>query len=66
MSIPLHLQSIKSSGIYRFIWDKSTVPTQVAETLRLVIGYSERGPFNTPVYVNSKTDFINTFSINHG
>lgn len=61
MSIPLHLQSIKSSGIYRFIWDKSTVPTQVAETLRLVIGYSERGPFNTPVYVNSKTDFINTF-----
>ena len=61
MSIPLHLQSIKSSGIYRFIWDKSTVPTQVAETLRLVIGYSERGPFNTPVYINSKTDFINTF-----
>jgi hypothetical protein len=61
MSIPLHLASIKSSGVYRFIWDKSEVPPQQAETLRLIIGYSERGPFNTPVYVESKTEFANIF-----
>lgn len=61
MSIPLHLASIKSSGVYSFVWDKSQVPIQQAETLRLVLGYSERGPFNTPVYINSKTDFVNTY-----
>lgn len=61
MSLPNYLAKIKSSGIYRFVWDKSVVPTQEAETLRLVVGYSEKGPFNTPVYIDNTTDFINIF-----
>lgn len=57
MSLPNYLAKIKSSGVYRFTWDKSVVPAQQAETLRLVIGYSEKGPFNTPVYIESASDF---------
>jgi hypothetical protein len=33
------------------------MPGQEAETLRLVIGYSEKGPFNTPVYVKTEDEF---------
>lgn len=57
MSLPNYLAKIKSSGIYRFVWDKSEIPGQQAETLRLVVGYSEKGPFNTPVYVEKADDF---------
>lgn len=55
--LPNYLANIKSSGIYRFVFDKSEMPGQEAETLRLVIGYSEKGPFNTPVYVETEDDF---------
>jgi hypothetical protein len=57
MSLPNYLAKIKSAGVYRFTWDKSVVPPQQAETLRLLVGYSEKGPFNTPVYVESVSDF---------
>ena len=61
MALANHLAKIKSSGIYRFVWDKSVVPPQQAETLRLMIGYSDKGPFNTPVYIESVSDFTNIF-----
>lgn len=61
MSLPNYLAKIKSSGVYRFVWDKSIVPSEEAETLRLLVGYSEKGPFNTPVYFDNTSDFINTF-----
>ena len=57
MSLPNYLAKIKSAGIYRFVWDKSQIPPQQAETLRLVVGYSEKGIFNTPVYLESASDF---------
>ena len=61
MSLPNYLAKIKSSGMYRYVFDKSAVPSQDAETLRLVVGYSEKGPFNTPVYIDNKADFINLY-----
>jgi hypothetical protein len=61
MSLPNYLAKIKSSGIYRFVWDKSQVTATEAETLRLVVGYSEKGPFNTPVYIDNTADFKTTF-----
>ena len=61
MSLPNYLAKIKSAGIYRFVFDDSTVTTQEAETLRIVVGYSEKGPFNTPVYVDNASDFITIF-----
>ena len=57
MSLPNYLAKIKSSGIYRFVWDKSEIAGVPAEVLRLVVGYSEKGPFNTPVYIQSDTEF---------
>ena len=57
MSIPVHLQSFKSSGIYRLTFDKSTILSQDTNIMRLVVGYSENGPFNTPVYIKSISDF---------
>lgn len=61
MSLPNYLAKIKSSGIYRFVWDKSQVPPQQAETLRLIVGYSEKGPFNTPVYIENVNDFVSIY-----
>lgn len=57
MSLPNYLAKIKSAGVYRYVWDKSAVPAQQAETLRLLIGYSEKGPFNTPTYIETIADF---------
>ena len=49
MAIPVALQSFKAAGIYRILLDKSTVLNEDTNILRLVVGYSEKGPFNTPV-----------------
>lgn len=61
MSIPNYLARIKSAGIYRYVFDKSQVPNLVDKNLTLVVGYAEKGPFNTPVYISNYTDFTNTF-----
>ena len=62
MSLPNYLAKIKSSGLYRFTFDKSQIPSELsAETMRLVVGYSEKGPFNNPVYIDNKQDFISLF-----
>lgn len=61
MALPNYLSTIKSSGIYRFTFDKSEIPGELVENLRLLVGYSEKGPFNTPVYVDSPSKFIQIF-----
>lgn len=61
MSLPNYLAKIKSAGMYRFTFDKSQIPAVDAETMRLVVGYSDKGPFNNPVYIDNKQDFINLF-----
>ena len=39
MSLPNYLAKIKSSGLYRFTFDKSQIPSELsAETMRLVVG----------------------------
>lgn len=55
--LSVHLANIKSSGVYRFVFDKSEVPGQPLQTIRLVVGYSERGPFNTVTYVKNEGEF---------
>ena len=57
MAIPVYLQGFKAAGIYRIVFDKSTIAGVDSSILRLVVGYSEKGPFNTPVYVTSISDF---------
>lgn len=57
MAIPVHLQQFKAAGIYRVVFDKSTVLNQDTQILRLVVGYSEQGPFNIPVLVKDQGEF---------
>jgi hypothetical protein len=61
MALPNYLRTIKSSGMYRFTFDKSEIPGELVENLRLTVGYSDKGPFNTPVYVDSPSKFIQIF-----
>lgn len=62
MAIPVAYQSFKAAGIYRLIYDKSTIPnTGSTNTLRLIVGYSDKGPFNTPVLVSSVSEFTALF-----
>ena len=43
---------------YRVVFDKSTVLNQDTNVLRLLVGYSDKGPFNIPTYIQSAADFI--------
>lgn len=61
MALANYLAEIKSSGIYRFVFDKSEIPAEQAQTLRLFVGYSEKGVFNTPVRVETVTEFKRMF-----
>lgn len=61
MALPNYLSKIKSSGIYRFVFDKSEISNVEAETLRLVVGYSEKGPYNTPTYIENASEFIKIY-----
>ena len=61
MSIPIHLQQFKAAGVYRVVFDKSTIVNYDTELLRLVVGYSEQGPFNIPVYVKDPQTFVAMF-----
>lgn len=59
--IPVYLQQFKAAGVYRVVFDKSTVLNVDSQILRLVVGFSEKGPFNIPVYVTNATDFRTYF-----
>ena len=61
MAIPIHLQQFKAAGVYRVVFDRSSMVNTEPETLRLVVGYSEVGPFNCPVYVRDPQEFIQYF-----
>lgn len=57
MAIPVYLQQFKAAGVYRVVFDKSTILNTDTQILRLVVGYSEKGPFNIPVYVKDPSEF---------
>jgi len=61
MALPANIQQFKSSGVYRLEFDKSQLINIPAETIRLVIGYSNKGPFNTPIFVPDANFFRNVF-----
>jgi hypothetical protein len=61
MALSPSLQQFKSSGVYRLEFDKSQIINIPAETIRLVIGFSKKGPFNTPVFVQDSVFFRTVF-----
>ncbi len=61
MAIPVHLQQFKAAGIYRVVFDHSSIVNEDTQTLRLVVGYSDKGPFNVPVLVKDPYVFKSIF-----
>jgi hypothetical protein len=49
--LTLDLNNFKASGIYTVEIDASESLTVSSQTLRLVVGFSRKGPFNTPVFI---------------
>ena len=51
MALDPKIASIKAAGTYRFEFDKSQIVSIPANQTRLIVGFSKKGPFNTPVFV---------------
>jgi hypothetical protein len=61
MALSPQLQQFKSSGVYRLEFDKSQTVNIPAETIRLVVGHSKKGPYNTPVFIEDTEQFVAVF-----
>jgi len=62
MALSPQLQQFKSSGVYRLEFDKSQTVNIPAETIRLVVGRSKKGPYNTPVLLKMLSN-LHKFSV---
>lgn len=63
MALDAELINLKSAGTYRFERDKSEISNEVitVSNLRLVVGFSKMGPFNTVKLVTSTAQFIKLY-----
>jgi hypothetical protein len=61
MALSPQLLNFKSSGVYRLEFDKSQTANINVETLRLMVGHSKKGPYNTPVLIDSVETLTNVF-----
>jgi hypothetical protein len=61
MALDPKIASLKAAGTYRFEFDKSQVVSIPANQTRLIVGFSKKGPFNTPVYVPDTAFFKQVF-----
>lgn len=61
MALSPQLQQFKSSGVYRLEFDKSQTVNIPTETIRLVVGRSKKGPYNTPVLIENTEQFVQVF-----
>jgi hypothetical protein len=61
MALSPQLQQFKSSGVYRLEFDKSQTVNIPAETIRLVVGRSKKGPYNSPVFIEDVEQFTAVF-----
>ena len=49
--VKLDLSQFKASGVYTLEFDASANVILTSQTIRLVVGFSNKGPFNAPVYI---------------
>jgi len=63
MALDAELSNLKSAGTYRFERDLSTISNDTTSfsNLRLVVGFSKTGPFNTPMLVTNSAQFIKLY-----
>ena len=65
MAIDVELAGLKAAGTYRFERDLSTlssgVSTEAYSNLRLIVGFSKKGPFNSVQLITSSSQFIKLY-----
>lgn len=61
MALSPQLANFKSSGVYRLEFDKSITASFNAQTIRLIVGHSKKGPYNTPVLCQTAEEFNAVF-----
>ena len=65
MAIDIELAGLKSAGTYRFERDLSTISSDIAtnsySNLRLIVGFSKKGPFNSVQLITSASQFIKLY-----
>jgi hypothetical protein len=59
--IKIDYSQFKASGVYTLEFDASQNVILTSQTIRLVVGFSNVGPFNTPVYIPDSTTMIAIF-----
>lgn len=59
--VKLDLSQFKASGVYTLEFDASSNVILTSQTIRLVVGFSNKGPFNAPVYIPDVTTAIAVF-----
>ena len=61
MALNPQLERLRSSGVYHFEYDKSEIIVSNNVLTRLIVGFSKKGPFNTPVYIPNTEVFVEIF-----
>ena len=65
MAIDVELAGLKAAGTYRFERDLSTLPsdgaTSAYSNLRLIVGFSKKGPFNSVQLITNSSQFIKLY-----
>jgi len=59
--VKIDYSQFKASGVYTLEFDASQNVILTSQTIRLVVGFSNKGPFNTPVYIPDPTTLISVF-----
>ena len=65
MAIDIELAGLKAAGTYRFEKDLSTLSSGIStdsySNLRLIVGFSKKGPFNSVQLITSASQFIKLY-----
>ena len=59
--IKIDYSQFRASGVYTLEFDSSASVILTSTTIRLVVGFSNKGPFNTPVYIPDASTMISIF-----
>jgi hypothetical protein len=59
--VKLDLSQFKASGVYTLEFDASANVILTTQTIRLIVGFSNKGPFNAPVYIPDVTTALAIF-----
>lgn len=59
--VKIDYSQFRASGVYTLEFDASQNVILTSQTIRLVVGFSNKGPFNTPVYIPDATTMVSVF-----